>query len=126
MRYLLFDWNEVDEDITDLTNLTDTEVEELAKLPSGFIFENSEEFTSGYNAQKISTRIHQLRIVDNITPELKELSELLSENEIGVWEADLNNTTSAIATEDHKTSDDETIKYNGWLLKLDNLIIKDK
>ena len=112
MRYLLFDWDEVSDDINDPTELTDQQFEELASLPNGFVFENSEDFNSAYNSQQISTATHQLRIIDNITPELEEINRLITENEIGAWESDLEGTITAVILEDfqevHEECDGET------------------
>lgn len=124
MRYLLFDWDEVNDDINDPTELTDQEFEELASLPNGYIFENSDDFTSAYNSQQVSTATHQLRIIDNITPELENINKLICENEIGAWESDLEETRTAVILEDFRDHDGEDglVKYNGWGIKLLNLI----
>ena len=136
MRYLLFDWNTVDEDIDDPDKLTDQEFEELAKLPNGFIFENSNDFQNAFGDMTFSTTAHELRIIDNITPELSKINTLICENEIGAWESDLEGTITAVILEDYQEvhdeedlkerDDDGIVKYNGWGLKLLNLISKPK
>jgi hypothetical protein len=134
MRYLLFDWGFTDEDTIDHEKLTDQEFEELAKGTNGFIFENSEDFQRAFEEQQLSTGVHQLRIIDDITPELKHINELILDNEIGAWESDLSNTRAAIILEDFQELNSEDItdggdgilKYNGWALRLLNLTTKTK
>lgn len=124
MRYLAFNWDDVSDDISDPSTLTDQEFEELANLPNGFVIENSEDFEARFNSEHFSTATHQLRIIDNITPELENINKLICENEIGAWESDLEETRTAVILEDFRDHDGEDglIKYNGWGLKLLNLI----
>ena len=64
MKYLLFNWDTINKEINDPSELTDAEFEKLAKHEGGFIFENEEDFESAFNAELLSTTTHQMRIVN--------------------------------------------------------------
>ena len=61
MKYLIFDWSKCS-DVGDLSEISDKEFEEFAKK-YGYIFNDSNEFEAHFNSERISTDIHQLRIV---------------------------------------------------------------
>ena len=61
MKYLIFDWNKCS-DIGDLSEISDKEFEKLA-IKYGMVIKNSKDFESEFNAERISTDIHQLRII---------------------------------------------------------------
>ena len=65
MKYLIFDWMKCgeNENIGDLSEISDKEFEEFAKK-YGYIFNDSNEFQAHFNSERISTDIHQLRIVE--------------------------------------------------------------
>lgn len=62
MKYLLFDWNDVDLDITDLTEISNNDFENLA-MEHGYVFNNLKEFEDAFNSQLFSTETYQLRII---------------------------------------------------------------
>ena len=62
MKYLIFDWSKCS-DIGDLSEISDKEFEGLAEK-YGYIFNDSNEFQAHFNSERISTDIHQLRIVE--------------------------------------------------------------
>ena len=62
MKYLVFDWNKCG-DISDLTEISDIEFEELAEK-HGKVYTNYNDFVSDFNAERISTNTHQLRITE--------------------------------------------------------------
>ena len=57
-----------------------------------------------------------------ILKQLKEIKRKIELNQIGAWECDMNQTTSAVILEDHKETEEETVKYNGWLDDINSLI----
>lgn len=63
MRYLLYNWEDIKEDINDPSDLSDEEFEDVVVNNGGLIFQNEEDFESAFNAEMISTETHQLRIV---------------------------------------------------------------
>jgi hypothetical protein len=63
MKYLLFNWDFVD-DISDPSELTDEEFEALAN-EHGTVIESSEDFEAQFNAEMFSVHTHQLRIIEN-------------------------------------------------------------
>ena len=64
MKYLLFNWEMIDAEVSDPSELTDKEFEELAKQDGGFVIHDTEEFISRFNAEHINSTVHQLRIVE--------------------------------------------------------------
>ena len=47
---------------------------------------------------------------------LNAITKKIQENTIGAWEHDLEGTTEAVITEDHRANEaEEPIKYNGWV-----------
>ena len=62
MKYLIFDWSKCS-DIGDLSEISNKEFEGLAKK-YGYIFNDSNEFEAHFNSERISTDIHQLRIIE--------------------------------------------------------------
>jgi len=67
MRYLLFNWDTLNGSVDDPSNLSDEAFEGLAKLKGGVIYESSEDFESGFNAEHFSVHTHQLRIIPDKT-----------------------------------------------------------
>lgn len=63
VKYLLFNWDFINSDINDPSELTDSEFEKLASGVDGLIFYNHEDFESAFNAELFSTITHQLRII---------------------------------------------------------------
>lgn len=63
MRFLLFNFDDVDEDIADMTEISDEEFEEYATREGGYIIEDAEDFESHFNSEHFSTVTHQLRIL---------------------------------------------------------------
>jgi hypothetical protein len=63
MRFLLFNFDDVDEIFSDLSALTDEEFEKYAQRSGGYIIENVEDFEARFNAEHFSTATHQLRIL---------------------------------------------------------------
>lgn len=67
-----------------------------------------------------------------ILKELKEISNMMSENMVDLWTNDVGSTVGACATDDvDNTYDDgqgntegEFVKYNGWNERFENLIKK--
>lgn len=135
MRYLLFNWDEVSDDITNPMDISDEQFEELARTtPNGHVFESSQELQDAFNLEVISTATHQLRVIDNFKPVVQKALDLMKENVIGAWESDLEETREAVITEDFKEVHDKEdlkdredggiIKYNGWGELLTSLIFK--
>lgn len=98
MKFVLFTLDNVE--VSDLTELTDAECIALAEQ-DGHIFSSLEDFQSAFNAEIISTSIHQLRIVtaDEIKPTklqkgwIKQANKYLSFDEDGSDQAVLNAIT---------------------------------
>lgn len=63
MKYLLFNWEMINKEVNDPSELTDKEFEELANQDGGFVIDNTEEFVSRFNAEQINSTVHQLRVV---------------------------------------------------------------
>jgi hypothetical protein len=63
MRYLLFNWDNVD-NVGDPSDLSDKEFEELAN-EHGTVIESEEDFEAQFNAEMFSVHTHQLRIIKN-------------------------------------------------------------
>ena len=62
MKYLIFDWSKCS-DIGDLSEISDKEFEKLA-IKYGMVIKDSGDFQAEFNSERISTDIHQLRIVE--------------------------------------------------------------
>ena len=62
MKYLIFDWSKCS-DIGDLSEISDKEFEKLA-IKYGMVIKDSWDFQAEFNSERISTDIHQLRIVE--------------------------------------------------------------
>lgn len=58
---MLFSWDLISEEISDISELSNKKFEELAKKYG--IITNQEDFESRFNAEHFSTHTHQLRIV---------------------------------------------------------------
>lgn len=65
MRYLLFNWDDILEDLSDPSDLTDEQFENLCKKYNGLIYDNEDDFQSDFNAEMFSVHTHQLRIIQN-------------------------------------------------------------
>ena len=63
MKYLLFNWEMINKEVNDASELTDKEFEELAMQDGGFVIYDTDEFVSGFNAEYINSTVHQLRII---------------------------------------------------------------
>lgn len=59
MKYLLFNWDTIEQEINDPSELTNEEFEKIAEL----IYYTTEDFESAFNAEHFSVHTHQLRIV---------------------------------------------------------------
>lgn len=59
MKYLLFNWDTIEQEINDPSELTNKEFEKIAEL----IYHTTEDFESAFNAEHFSVHTHQLRIV---------------------------------------------------------------
>ena len=68
MKYLLFNWEEIEKSINDPSDLSDKEFEKLA-IDHGHIYNNAEDFKASFNAEIFSVHTHQLRIIEE--PQLK-------------------------------------------------------
>lgn len=62
IKYLLFHFDDVSEDIGDISELSNEKFEEYAKRKNGHIFNSKEDFEAAFNSEKINTATHQLRI----------------------------------------------------------------
>lgn len=62
MKYLLFNWDLLTEDVSDPSELTDGDFETLA-LNFGFVYTSLSDFESAFNSEHFSTHTHQLRII---------------------------------------------------------------
>lgn len=75
MKFVLFNMDGVE--VSDLTELTDAQCIELANK-DGHIFTSLDDFQSAFNAEKISTAVHQLRVVkSNISTTPKYVKKAL-------------------------------------------------
>jgi hypothetical protein len=58
---------------------------------------------------------------------LESILAKINDNEVSAWNSDLEDTTSAIATEDHfgePDTDEPSTIYNGWYQDIESLISK--
>ena len=63
MKIMLFNWDLVDVDINDPSDLTNDEFCELADN-FGFVYNSLSDFESDFNAEMFSAHTHQIRIVN--------------------------------------------------------------
>lgn len=64
MKYLVFNWDMLDEQINGSSNdLSNEEFERLANK-YGAVYNSADEFQRAFNEEEVSTHTHQLRIVE--------------------------------------------------------------
>lgn len=65
MKILLFNFDDVEEEILNISDISNEDFEEYANREGGFIFNSLEEFQNGFNNELFSTDTHQIRIIND-------------------------------------------------------------